>query len=315
MFLKNYKFNSFKKKIENIILKEIYNSIIVSRRISENYINHCWADKLNPEESVLYIIGKHLETSKNYDAASDFRISSDWDRTVSIKEWHVYAEKWRDEGKVSRPIFDEFNGALNYVKERWPQLYIGEEPEIRALWQLYYNSGDEHYSDGKSEPIKIFKEYREAIDYIVKNSKSDLWWHSYDLGRIYYQRQSTINYFKSEKISPEKYSEDINFPAWIKNDPPNADLMVNREKWNEQFKSDEFGQYAVSHLFATSKESYHEFVQQVADRNKHHLVFIEPDIDILLRDSWWLNHDTFDVPIDNHDPDSVPYNMLVKKVS
>ncbi|MEK9751524.1 MAG: hypothetical protein VW236_08240 [Flavobacteriaceae bacterium] len=312
MFLKNYKFNSFKKKLEHIISKEIYNPIVVSRRISENYINHCWADKLNPEESVLYIIGKHLETSQNYDSARDFRISSGPNRTVSIKEWHVYAEKWRDEGKVSRHIFNEFNEAFSYVKDRWPQLYNGDEPEVRALWHLYFNASNE------TEPHKVFKEYQEAIDYILAHSETDLWWHSYGLESLYYEKESTIKYFEKEKIPREKdgrqmYSDVIKIPNWKKNDPPPETLITGEEKRDP---SDEFGRYICDHqLFAITEQKFDEWAQQVHTRRDNPYGVVEPDMDLLLQDSWWLDYKIFDVPIDNHDPDSVPYNMLVKKVS
>lgn len=307
MFLTNYKFNSFKRKIENIISKEIYNPVVVSISISENYINHCWADKLKPEESVLYIIGKHLETSKNYDAAHYFRIGSGPNRTVSIKEWHVYAEKWRDEGKVSRHILKEFNEALNYVKDRWPQLYNGDEPEVRALWHLYFNASNE------TEPHKIFKEYQEAIDYILAHSETDLWWHSYGLESLYFEHKDTIHFFESANTPRDKYSLEIKIPKWEKNDPPSESLITGEEKRDP---SDEFGRDICDHqLFAITQQKYDEWARQVRSWRDIPYIIVEPDMELLLQDSWWLDYKIFDVPIDNHDPDSVPYNMFVKKVS
>ena len=77
----------------------------------DRYINHSLADKLSPEESILYMIGNQLSDANCYSDAfyltiipsdTDDRGRYYHDKELScLNAWYELCDTWRDLGKIS----------------------------------------------------------------------------------------------------------------------------------------------------------------------------------------------------------------------
>ena len=115
-------------------------------RSSKDLINHCIADGLTPEESILYIALREYERLNGPEDFFEGRYYSfrpyedNYGRNKNANQWFTLAKKYRDGGRVCSRIFNDFLTTMNQIKKKIPQLFSGESPELRYFWRVHFET-------------------------------------------------------------------------------------------------------------------------------------------------------------------------------
>ena len=186
-------------------------------------INHGRADRLTPEETVLYTVGEYAKGMTSFDDGWRIQIylpgGSISNRNA--EEWFWVAQMWRDDGQVSSTVLNEFLSCLGRIKSRWPQLFTGEKPIEECYWEVHFNTqitGILFDKPAPEEPIDTFTEFSDAVKFVVSESVEDYWWHTYDLPDI-----------AKNVLGPDlMYSHYREIPEWENNEPPKSLSTVHK---------------------------------------------------------------------------------------
>ncbi|MDA9870577.1 hypothetical protein N9D35_02205 [Gammaproteobacteria bacterium] len=218
--------NISKRSYVNKVLKAAEECRSFYRPIRENsynfdrYINHSLADKLSPEESILYMIGNELSDANCYSDAYTLGIMpSDIDdrgrsfhekELICLNAWFELTDTWRDLGKISSHSKNEFETIIKTTVARWPQLGEGFRPKEFVFYSVHYDEfppglgtlnpnyglevspgifycDDTHSGlsiDFEEKKIPTFSSFMEAKEYVLAHETEPLWWYREDISSI-----------------------------------------------------------------------------------------------------------------------------------
>lgn len=266
---------------------------------NEAWILHCVADRLTPEESVLYIVGKTFSTAEEYSDCKCLQFLSLEKQTKSDKEqenadeWFSVAQAWRDEGKVASERLQEFIKILSSAKSRWPEIFSGETPYVRKYWEIHYNYEPVGIATvhPATKPIATFDKFDDATKYVEEHSSEDCWWHSYDL----------IEAAMEGKI-----------PEWEATPTPHQFMRVDEPGY---VGYNPYSHESADCIFAMPHDSYVKWLDAVREGDIHRVNEVRNGcvynyvIDVA---SWCVRYVEHEEPIDTSNPDAnVPAEYLV----
>ena len=233
---------------------------------SKDLINHCMADGLTPEESILYIALREYERlngPEDFFKGCDYSFclyEDNYGRNKNANQWFTLAKKYRDGGRVRSRIFNDFLTTMNQIKKKIPQLFSGESPELRYFWRVHfetnvpytfgydYNDYNDFDVESLSTEVASFELFSDAAKYVEENCSVDLWWHTCNLRSI-----------------PEN---DI--PEWEKTPTPKEFCRIN-EKHHIGYPFDcHQGRLAGDCIIAMPQSTYDSWMEAVKsnDRDK-----------------------------------------------